>query len=214
VAEGIGVEPPTKDEGATSRYMAPEVSVEHESRPDQIGTRKVAILVAEGFDYDQAMQLREALEAKGAWPQFIAKRDGKLEGSGGRAIEVDMMHVTTDPVLWDAVFVPGGRKSVDAMMKQGDVLGFLDSAFRHFKPIGAMGEGVELLAGRNWNGLEFSEKGGPVQSDQGVVTLRDANGDAGDSGDTGNTRDAFVTEFVEAVGAHRHWSRDVEHVPA
>ena len=217
VAEGIGVDPPTKDEGATSRYMAPEVSVEHESRPDQIGTRKVAILVAEGFDYDQAMQLREALEAKGAWPQFIAKRDGKLEGSGGRAIEVDMMHVTTDPVLWDAVFVPGGRKSVDAMMKMGDVLGFLDSAFRHFKPIGAMGEGVELLAGRNWNGLEFSEKGGPVQSDRGVVTLRDANGnsgDSGDTGDTGDTRDTFVSEFIQAVGAHRHWERDVEHVPA
>jgi catalase len=208
VAEGIGVDPPTKDEGTESRYLAPEVSVEHESRPDQIATRKVAILVAEGFNYEQVLAVREALEAKGAWPQVIARRDGELAGSGGSEIEVDLMHVTTDPVLWDAVLVPGGRKSVDTMMKQGDVLGFLDSAFRHFKPIGAMDEGVELLAGRDWNDLELSEHNGAVRSNKGVVTWQRGSQEAEGS------EEEFISEFLRAVGRHRHWDRDVEHVPA
>ena len=159
VAEGIGVDPPTKDEGATSRYMAPEVSVEHESEADQIATRKVVILLAEGFEYDQAMAVREALEAEGAWPKFIAKREGKLAGSGGREIEVDMMLVTTDSVLWDAV----------------------------------------------WNGLAIAEDGGPVRADKGVVTFRDTGADG---------PEAFASEFIRAIGAHRHWDRTVEHVPA
>ncbi len=207
VAEGIGVEPPTKDEGAESRYTAPEVSVEHESKDDQIATRRVAILLAEGFDYDQAMELRKALEAEGAWPQFIAKRDGKLAAAGSREVEVDAMLMTTDPVLWDAVFVPGGRKSVDTMLKMGDVLGFLDSAFRHFKPIGAMGEGVELLEARSWGGVGFAEEGGAVLAEKGVVTFRDADGD------TEELRGEFASEFARAIGAHRHWDRDVESVP-
>jgi len=84
--------------------------MEHEARPDQITTRKVAILVAEGFDYEQVVEVREALESKGAWPQAIAKRHGKLKETGDRKIEVDAMLLTTDSVLWDAVFIPGGGR--------------------------------------------------------------------------------------------------------
>ncbi|MEX1025405.1 MAG: catalase [Planctomycetota bacterium] len=196
VAAEIGVQPPTQDAGATSRYLAPEVGVEHEAKP-HVATRKVAILVAEGFDYDQVMGLRQALESLGAWPKIIAQRAGMLSGAGGE-IEVDAMHVTTDAVLWDAVFVPGGRQSVDALLQQDHALDFLDSAFKHKKPIGATGEGIELLAARNWNGVEFAQPGAPVRSDKGVVTLQDAGGAA---------LDAFTSEFAAAIAAHRHWDR-------
>ncbi|HZG74914.1 MAG TPA: hypothetical protein VEZ72_03565 [Paenibacillus sp.] len=49
-------------------------------------------------------------------------------------------------ILYDAVYIPGGRQSVDALMAQGDALHFVNEAFKHAKIVGASNEGVDLLA--------------------------------------------------------------------
>ena len=68
---------------------------------------------------------------------------GTLAGDGGEVV-VDRSYVTTASVVFDAVFVPGGRH-VDALRTHGDALHFLSESFKHGKPVGATGVAVELL---------------------------------------------------------------------
>lgn len=221
IAEGIGVEPPTEDPGTESSYRAPEVSVEHGAKWDEIRSRKIAILVADGFDYDQLMQVKEGLTARGARPTIISKTDGTLRASDDREIEVGKSHVTTHSVLWDAVFIPGGRESVQTMMGQGRVLGFLNEAFKHHKPIGATGEGIQLLEKAAWKGVELAGEGRAVVAERGVVTMRGpATGGSGTAkSEKGAEKtefdwDGFLERFAKAIARHRHWDREVEGVPA
>lgn len=52
---------------------------------------------------------------------------------------------TSGSVLFDAVYIPGGQASVDELKGSGDVKHFVNEAFRHAKPLGASGHGVELM---------------------------------------------------------------------
>lgn len=205
VAEGIGVDPPTRDESVETRYTAPEVSVERQARRDLIETRKVAILLDEGFDGEQLSAVRQALEDKGARPMVVAERYGAMRSASGDEVEVDVTFINTDAVLWDAVFVPGGKAAVQSMQQKGDVLAFLHQTFKHYKPVGALGEAVDLLRRAQWQGVDLAGGG---EGDDGVVSSRGVvTGEAGANG-------SFVEAFIRSIGHQRHWDRDVAGVPA
>jgi catalase len=211
-AEGIGVPPPERDEARPVGKRAPEVSVEHQKKPG-IRTLKVAVLAADGFDHAALEQTRKALEAGGARTMVVSKFLGTLQGEGGE-VKVDKSYVTTASVLFDAIFVPGGRASVDALKKHGDVLHFLSEAFKHGKPIGATGEAVELLREAKLAGVDLADGDGTVVESHGVVTV------AGGSSVTDRVKDAvglgddtgiggFTERFVAALAQHRHWGREM-----
>ena len=106
-ATGIGVPPPEKGAAEAVTTRAPEVSVEHQKKRG-VKTLKVAVLVADGFDHDSLEHTRKALESAGVRTTLIAKFLGVVHGAGGD-VQADKSHVTTASVLFDAVFVPGGR---------------------------------------------------------------------------------------------------------
>jgi catalase len=88
---------------------------------------------------------------------------------------------------------------------QGDAIHFVNEAFRHCKPLGATGAGVELLKAANLPDVQFAgqESADKVISDKGVVTAM-----KGDSG-------SFNESFIAAIAKHRHWDREKkEQVPA
>lgn len=200
IAKGVGIEPPSEFAGKKTDKRAPEVSVKRRGRFDTIATRKVAILLADGFDHDQFMVVKQALTDGGAYPKVVAKFKGMLTSADGQEVEADMSHVTTASVVFDAVFVPGGQESIAAQMEQGDALHFVQEAFKHGKPVGATGEGVELLREVRLPGIVLSD--GATTSDKGVVTMRDGT-------------DGFAERFVEAVAQHRHFDREMtKQVPA
>ena len=58
---------------------------------------------------------------------------------------LDKNFISVSSVLYDAVYVPGGEKNVDALAHQGYVINFINEAFKHCKPIAASGEAVALL---------------------------------------------------------------------
>ena len=200
IAKGVGVDPPETFAGTETDKRAPEVSVKHQGRFDTIRTRQVAVLLADGFDHDQFMAVKQALMDGGATPTVVAKFKGTLTSADGQDVEVDMSHVTTTSVVFDAVFVPGGAASIEAQREQGDALHFVAEAFKHGKAIGATGEGVDLLRDAGLPGIALSD--GDLTADKGVVTLRDGTGDAAE-------------RFVEAVAQHRHFDREhTARVPA
>ncbi len=122
---------------------------------------------------------------------------GPVKTSDGSEVEPAETLLTSASVMFDAVFVPGGKKSVEALKLQGDAVHFLNEAFRHYKPIGLTGDGIELLAATSIKGVHVADASGKVVESFGVVTARGA----------GNLA-AFTAAFVGAMVKHRHWDRD------
>jgi catalase len=118
----------------------------------------------------------------------------------------DKNYVSTAMVLFDAVYIPGGSESINALKSQGEALHFVNEAFKHCKPIAAMSEGINLLKESSIRGFDIAtrDKSGHVVSDKGVVTVY-GPADIG----------VFSGEFVSAIAKHRHWDRETkEQVPA
>ena len=195
--------PRTGNGGITA---APSLSLENQPR-QQIATRKIAMLVADGFDGAAASVVRAELVRRGAIVEVIAPVLGDVPPVAGAAVEADKTFKTAASVFYDAVFVPGGAASVAALQQIGDAVHFVKEAFKHYKPIAASGDAVDLLVfaelGEVLLAGEPQGAGVDVVSDQGLVSSR------------GGASDQKLAEaFCEAIAQHRHWQRSVESVTA
>ncbi len=217
IATSVGIDPPAADASAPITAALPEVSVDRRTRPDSIRTRRIAILAADGVDVGMVESVMAALKQEGANAEVISKSKGTLR-NGSRAVEVDKSFVTTGSVMYDAVFVPGGRASVDALRQEGDARHFVSEAFKHGKAIGATDEGVDLLMASDLGGLDLASDGESATSRFGVVVASGTSG--GESmadkvkGVVGHGTDddsaAFTARFVQAIAQHRHWDREMK----
>lgn len=211
IAKGIGVPAPDKKRGSPITKESPNLSQERSEHTvkNTVKTRRIAILAVDGYNHKDVSQVMQALEAGGAKAHIISKHQGMLKSSSGEELEVDKSYVTTASVLYDAIYIPGGKENVETLKTQGDAIHFVNEAFRHCKPLGATGEGVDLLKVANlpdiqFAGQESADKIIPVISDKGVVT-------AVSEGD----RKSFNDSFVAAIAQHRHWDREKkEQIPA
>ncbi|WMJ75183.1 catalase [Cytophagaceae bacterium ABcell3] len=211
-AEGIGVAPPStstmdKIKESISNAVAsgrmvedsPALSIERNKKADSIKSRKVAVLVSDGFNYDEVEQVKNKIMEFGGKAKIISKFKGKVKSAEGKELEVDKNHITTGSIMFDAVYVPGGKESVEAMKKQGDALHFINEAFKHCKPIAASSEGVELLAESDIKGVEIADQtiGSEIKKSEGVISCASPD-----------NIQHFGWEFVEAIKQHRFWSRE------
>jgi len=162
-----------------------------------IKTRKIAVLLADGFDDTAVLEMNKALLTAGAMPKTVAPRLGVVTGANGQQLKVDFSFLTASSVLFDAVYVPGGDASVRALLQLDDAREFVSEAYKHCKAIAASAAGVgfvaSALAGK-FN--ESDESEGKVASDRGVVSSRDSA-----------TAD-LASAFIEAIAQHRFWERE------
>lgn len=182
---------------------SPALSMEN-TRKDTIKGRKIAILMDNGFSYDQYMKVKDSIENAGASAMVVSKFLGKLKSKEGNEVEVDKSHVTTGSIMYDAIFIPGGQESIEAMKNQGDAKHFINEAFKHCKVIGATGEGIDLLKTSDLMEVNFSQNH-EVSSDMGVVTMMHVN-----------ELDNYIQNFIHSIAQHRYWVRESikEKVPA
>ena len=148
--------------------------------------RKVAVLGGEGVDATQLAAIKAALEAEEALMELIAPRAGMITDSAGKAQKVNRAAPNAPSVVYDAVIVPGG---VANAASDGLAVHFVNEAFRHGKPIAAIGGGLDLL-----NAASF-----PTTAD-GVVT--------------GDKAKSVLADFIAAMKQHRFPRRDIASVPA
>ena len=169
---------------------------------DSIKTRKIAILGADGFDDAAVPAMKKALIEAGAQAKLVAPRLGLLKSSKGAEAKVDFSLLTASSVMFDAVYVPGGEKSVKALQEQVEALEFVQEAFKHCKTIAANGAGLEFIrACRLTNGADGKAKDSAVE--EGVILGRD------------DQAGKIASEFIKAIAQHRHWSREKKlHSPA
>ena len=164
---------------------------------DSIKTRKIAVLIADGFDDAAVDEMNKALLTAGAMPKTIAPRLGVITGAGGVQIKADFSFLTASSVLFDAVFVPGGDASVATLSEQDEVDEFVSEAYKHCKAIAATGAGAGLLATTLVGKYsESDEADDGVAVNEGVVTSRE-----------GSIKD-LADAFVAAIALHRHWERE------
>jgi catalase len=191
---------PSARRGTTQPGQSPSLSMVSSAKSPK--TRKVAVLLADGFDHEVLAHVQTRLKEAGVQAKIVAKLGGIVTSASGQAVKVDQTFITTSSVMFDALFVPGGRESSEALITQGAALHFINEAYKHCKPIGITGEATSLLAASSIPlpaGVQNE-----VISEQGVVM-------AGQEGHL----DTFAQHFVTAIGEHRHWSRaQKEQVPA
>ena len=164
VAEGLGLEVPTSVDGPVNQAIGADADVEKMQpgkkkiyldksaalsetyiKTDTIATRQIAVLAAAGFDMKSFKLMQDALKAEHAIVKIVAPHGGTITCSEGMEHKVAAAIMTTESVLFDAVYIPGGQPSLDALMKKAKFKKFVDEAFMHCKAIAADGEGVQLL---------------------------------------------------------------------
>jgi catalase len=199
VAADIGVALPAQPAKPNHGRSSPALSMENTVK-DSIRTRKIVVLVADGFDGRQVEVMRKALEARGAQIEVVSKRLGKVTpAGGGPGVHVDNSYLTTGSILYDALFVPGGAQHAATLCRQGDAIQFVNEMYRHCKPIAATGEGARLLAEARLEGVQLPGANVAVNEpfvQDGVVVAR-ADQDAS-------------AQFILAIAQHRHWGRQLK----
>jgi catalase len=189
---------PNARRGAAAPGKSAALSMENTVRTAK--TRKVAILVAEGFDYDALSAVQATLTSAGVKTEIVSKRLGMLTGANGDEIEVEKSFLTTASIMYDAVFVPGGPGSVEMLKNQGAALHFVSEAYKHCKPIAVSGAAADFLGDSGISGLNLAvSEGGDPLNQEGVVTTRDTS-------DFG----PFAEAFVSAIARHRFWERSAK----
>ncbi|MCV9885527.1 catalase [Metabacillus halosaccharovorans] len=179
VALSIGVTPP-KEGGSNITKTSPALSqLNTKILPN---TRKVGVIIGPNFNGEDVAKVCHALKAEGIIVEVISDKLGIQKGLDGTEIIVDHTFLTSDSVLFDAIYAAGGKDVSQKFKEQAAY--FINEAFSHFKAIGATSEGISWLP----KGLLGDSPG---------VILEDGN------------MNKFAQDFVQAISSHRHWNRDV-----
>ena len=161
---------------------------------DTIKTRQIAFLVADGFNANDVKIMKNALEKQGAQAKIIGLKSKTVKDADGNEMKVDHALRTTASVLWDAVYIPGGKKSTDTLAEETDAIEFVNEAFRHCKAIAATGEGVNFVTNETYAGRAKGDK---------AIILNE------------NITQEIAENFINAIAAHRNWEREAARkVPA
>ena len=161
---------------------------------NSIKTRSIAILAANGVDEKFLSAMKNALEAEGAKTIIVSPKLGTIKGASGKEIKVDQRFLNTASVLFDAVYIPSGIKSSDALSAEPDAIHFVNEAYKHCKAIAADGEGVNFLKNTSAVDENFTTdkkmKNQNPNRDAGLILNKPAK------------------DFVKAIAQHRFWDRE------
>jgi protease I len=111
--------------------------------------KKVAILVADGFEQVEMTKPRQALDEAGAQTKIVSLKSGKIQGMNhadkGDKFDVDLTVDQARPERFDALMIPGGLLNPDAMRTNERAQNFARHFFRERKPVAVICHGPQLL---------------------------------------------------------------------
>ena len=185
----------------------------------KLSGKKVAILVADGFEQVEMTKPRDALKEAGARTSIVSLRAGKIEGMNhadkGDTFDVDIALDEARPEEFDALMIPGGLMNPDTLRATEEALTFVRHFFEEGKPVAAICHGPWVLIdagvarGRtmtSWPAIKTDVRNAgatwvneEVVVDNGLVTSRKPD-------DIPAFNKKMVEEFAE--GQHRARKRD------
>lgn len=183
INQAIGADAKVEDyqPGPKKNYLDKSAALSQaNTKFDSIATRKVAVLAGSGFNMDDFKAMKTALEAKKATLSIIAPHGGTIRCDSDMDHPVSASITTTESVLYDAVYIPGGQSSINALLGNSKFKKFINEALKHCKAIAADNEGVKLLD---------------------ETFVKDFKGDKA------VLINANPGEFIKAIAKHRNWDR-------
>ncbi len=208
IATGLGKKVPKSIDGRMNMDVGADAGRETETRPPKksdfvspalsmadtvkntIKTRKIAILAGDGVNEADLNAMKKALTSEGALVDVVAPHGGFIAGANGGEICVEHSLLNAASVLFDAVYIPGGAKSVAALMANAKSIHFVNEMYKHCKAIAATGEGLDLIRATSVP----SGKDSP----QDPALILDENGGAA----------KIAKKFINAIAQHRNWDRE------
>ncbi|HSX09543.1 MAG TPA: type 1 glutamine amidotransferase domain-containing protein [Candidatus Saccharimonadales bacterium] len=174
--------------------------------------KKVAILVADGFDQIEMTAPRKALEEAGATTHLISPNPESVKGwqhtEWGDVFDIDVPLQKADASEYQALLLPGGVMNPDKLRSNEDAVAFVKHFVRDGKPIAAICHGPWTLIetgavkGRtmtSWPSLKTDLRNAgatwvdrEVVVDNGLVTSRNPD-------DIPAFNEKMIEEFTEGV---------------
>lgn len=111
--------------------------------------KRVAILVADGFEQIELDGPRQALDKAGARTEIISPAKGKVKGvnhdkpANGATVDVPLEKAKADN--YDALMLPGGVLNPDALRREEKAVEFVRAFFDAGKPVAAICHGPQVL---------------------------------------------------------------------
>ena len=185
----------------------------------KLSGKKIAILIADGFEEVEMTAPRKALEEEGAVTNIISPNAETVKGwkhtQWGDMYDVDVMLQRANANDYDALMLPGGVMNPDKLRINTEAVNFVKEFVRNNKPIAAICHGPWTLIetggvkGRtmtSWPSLKTDLKNAgatwvdeEVVVDNGLVTSRKPD-------DIPAFNRKMIEEFVEGVHMHQHFA--------
>ncbi|EMD41627.1 hypothetical protein CERSUDRAFT_128555 [Gelatoporia subvermispora B] len=189
-----------------------------------IKSRRIAILLADGFNLAEVQALRAAFKVGQATTWIIGPRRGKVYPSGqtvgsGEGLQADHHYEGQRSTLFDAFIIPSGVEHARKLSENGRTIHWIREAFGHCKAIGAIGEGVTFLKEAvQLPGVQLQANlaSDTVTNSYGVVTtgVYDTGSAAADTLKIAQGQKGFVSNFAYAVSQHRCYERELDGLAA
>lgn len=194
IADGLGMEIPLALPTALVNPRVPEVQTSPAlslmALPGVCGirSRKVAIVVAEGVHSASISAIQTALTQAGAVVHFIGPRIGIFVCEDAQSeIKANKSMENSPSVLFDALVLPDGAKSIEVLARDIHMMGYIQDSFRHCKAILALGQSRKLL--------EMAGILACAEKEHRILGLLLVEPDKASE---------VVPDFIEAIAAHRH----------
>lgn len=179
----------------------------------RIEGKRVAILAADGFEESELFQPKEAIEQAGGEAIVVSLKSGEIEANRhrekGKTVAVNATIDAVSASEFDALMVPGGLFSPDALRREDKVRNFVHDFFAQKKPVGSICHGPQVLidadvvSGRTMTAIanirtDLANAGANVVDeevvvDEGLITSR-----------TPKDLNAFCSKLVEEICEGKH----------
>ncbi|MFP4345098.1 MAG: type 1 glutamine amidotransferase domain-containing protein [Anaerolineales bacterium] len=118
---------------------------------DKLRGKKIAMLVADGFEQEELTRPKQALEEAGAQVEIISPSEGgQVKGwdhtQWGDKFPIDVHLENAKAEDYDALVLPGGVMNPDHLRRYDEAVEFAKHFFEAGKPIAAICHGPWLLA--------------------------------------------------------------------
>lgn len=219
-------EKPTAPTSTTTTLLKAKGISQSEFPPSMptIATRKIAILIADGYDATAVSHLKAAILTAGAIPMIIAPRRHQIFPAGAEpgsntGVMADHHFEGMRSTMFDAVVIPPGPISINTLRANGRAVHWVREAFGHLKAIGALGaDAVRFLAealGPDVVGkVKIGTTDGNIVSSYGVVTKSVYAGDEEEEWwqkwKIARDEFSFVGAFFYEISQHRNWDRELD----
>ena len=116
--------------------------------------KKIAILVADGFEQVELTGPKEALEAAGAEIEIVSPAEGEVQGwnhdEKADSFPVNMPLNLARSDDYDALLLPGGVRNPDQLRTMTRAVEFVDGFIATGKPVAAICHAPSLLIETDW----------------------------------------------------------------